>query len=618
MFSVVFLLSGALCASIGLGADCFPTDKIRFGRTYSRAGTKFASKSKQLGEGYKLAIDMINSDGGVICGGKSYDMELLSSNELDDASIAEQTKSQTETLINSGSIDFLLAPYSSGLSGKASEVTGDKGWVIVYSGASSDSLFTSPKNEALPYNAANNDKYGKYNFGLFTRASKYQEAVVQALSDKSVSKICILCRDPNASSFPQKVALGALALAQQAGMTVIGGDVLYHTDGNAESEIQGQLKTCREQGAEAILANTNSEPDAEHYVQAARHAFGPNSPWWPKIMSITVYAAEPLFINRMGEDALHILGPTQWTVDVATRPDNAANGGGSLFGDAKAVAAEYIKRYGSTPSYQAAGAVASVLVFKLAIEAAAAANAGQMLTQAMIGDAILAFDNLPSFWADLNFRDNGLLVTKNDAEKPMFSTQVQLTTTGEIPVVLPIEYASSNLQAEEDSAKFQFEYPSLKFLSQQAGRVRALGETNTELTTCQENAKKFDDDLSKARQEAKADCNIDLAVAETKCNSEIEAARNNSPDLNLKAAKDKLELDLKAARENFEADLKKAKDDCSGSDDSSSSTLMIVFIVLTAILALALTGVLCMERAGEPCCGSKKRFTLGDKTLADP
>merc|ERR1719336_2242542 len=189
-------------------------------------------------------------------------MELLSSNELDDASIATQTKEATQTLINSGNIDFLLAPYSSGLSGQASEVTGEKGWVIVYPGASSDSLFQSPKNEALPYNAATNDKYGKYNFGLFTRASKYQEAVVQALSEKSVSKICILCRDPAASTFPQKVALGALDLATNAGMTVIDDEVKYHSDNNAEIEIQAQLKTCRDAGAEAILANTNSEPDA--------------------------------------------------------------------------------------------------------------------------------------------------------------------------------------------------------------------------------------------------------------------------------------------------------------------------------------------------------------------
>merc|ERR1712241_52955 len=97
-----------------------------------------------------------------------------------------------------------------------------------------------------------------------------------------------------------------------------------------------------------------------------------------------------------------------------------------------------------------------------------------------------------------------------------------------------------------------------------------------------------------------------------KCNSDIEAAKTELPVV--KAARDKLELDLKAAKENFD----KAKNDCSGSDDSSSSTLMIVFIVLTAILALALTGVLCMERAGEPCCGSKKRFTLGENKLADP
>merc|ERR1719336_2138794 len=215
------------------------------------------------------------------------------------------------------------------------------------------------------------------------------------------------------------------------------------------------------------------------------------------------------------------------------------NNGGSLFGDAQAVATEYFTRYGSKPSYQAAGAVASVLVFKLAIEAAAAANAGQAITQAMIGEAILAFNNLPSFWADLNFRADGLLVTKDGDEKPMFSTQVQLTTTGEIPVVLPSVYASDNLQAEEDNAKFQFEYPSLKFLSQQAGRARALGETNSALTTCQDNAKSFEADLSKAKLEAKAECNIDKAVEATKCNTDLEAAKTELPIV--KAAKDKLE-----------------------------------------------------------------------------
>lgn len=545
MFPVVVLIFGTLCASVGLGADCFPTSKIRFGRTYSSDG-KFASKSKQLGEGYKMAIAVINAAGGVKCGDKTYEMELLQANEIDAKSNDVQTTAGTRKLIEDGNIDLLLAPYSSGLSGAASEVTGDKGWVIVYSGASADSLFESAKDTSKPYDPDNNDKYGKYNFGLFTRASKYQEAVVQALTGKDVKKVCILCRDPAASTFPQKVALGALALAKGSGITVVSNDetdVMYHKEGaDAEIEIQAQLQFCRKEGAEAILANTNAEADAEHYVNAARHAFGQNNPWWPKIMSITVYAAEPLFINNMGEDALHILGPTQWTVDAATRPDNAKNNGDSLFGNAKDVAKEYISRYGSTPSYQAAGAIASVLVFKLAIEGAAKANPGVQLTQAMIGDAILAFDNLPSFFADLTFKKNGLLVTKDGAEKPMYTTQIQLTTTGEIPVVLPSQYASSN-EASKNEDKFAFEYPSLKYISQMAGKKRGMDETKADAEACQ----------------------ADLKAAN--------AANENCDD---------------------------------GDDDSTANTLMIIFAVLTGVLLIALLAVLFMERSGEPCCAPKR------------
>lgn len=462
-------------------ADCFETSTIRLGKTYSRDPTKYAAKSKDLDNGYKFAIDAINNDGGISCGGKFYNLEITQ--DQDDASLPANARSLYSNMIDSGNIDFLLAPYSSGVSKAASEATASRGWVIIYPGASADDLFTTPATPGAAYDPVTNDKYGRYNFGLFTPASKYQEAVIDSLVEKSVRKVCILCRDPELSTFPQKVALGALAYAEANGLEIIpdpktNDKIMYHMDADAEMNIQNQMKYCRENGVEAILANTNSQPDGEHYVGAASHAFGQNRPWYPKVLSVTVYAAEQKYVDDMGEAALHIVGPTQWSPDLSSAPDTAANSGGTLFGTAKQFGDDFKAKYNVFPSYQAAGATASVLVLKRGIEEASKANFDQAITQKMVGDAILAFNNEPSFWSILNFQQSGLLANEKGGtgSKPMYATQIQLTTTGEIPVVLPSSYASVNTKAAGGNTKFTFEYPSLQYMSQQAGRQRGMDE----------------------------------------------------------------------------------------------------------------------------------------------
>merc|ERR1719293_433936 len=112
--------------------------------------------------------------------------------------------------------------------------------------------------------------------------------------------------------------------------------------------------------------------------------------------------------------------------------------------------------------------MAAVLTFKLAIERASAANFNAAITQQMVADALYGFNDVPSFWGPLNFLPSGSIADSTGKDKPMYSTQIQLTTTGEIPVVLPRSAASLNTKAPNAGTKFEFEYPSLKYRAQKA------------------------------------------------------------------------------------------------------------------------------------------------------
>jgi len=391
-------------------STCFPgRTKLIFGASLSKSGD-YKPKADHLRKGYKLAIDEINRKyGGLQCGGVRYPLKLKEATE-DDGSTEAIIKRNYKSLSDDADVDFLLGPYSSKLSAAASEIAQNEDQILIHGGASSDALL----------------KFGGKNFLTYTTASKYFVPAMKELQRKGAKKMCIISID---SSFPRAVAEGTVGEAKKLGIT-INDKVKYHTAKDTQ-HIQETLKECMDGGYDAVLASTNKLPDAAAYVLEAKKIN-----YFPKALVITVYGPSPLLTNEVGDDALGVVGPTQWSQHLpGLEQDN-------VFG----TSADYAKIYdksaysskGAPPSYQTAGASAAILSYYYAIKAAAVSNPGVQITQQMIVDALKSL-NQETFWGLLQWNSDGSI------KKPMYATQIRVNAGDEgiFPVIAPISSAST-------------------------------------------------------------------------------------------------------------------------------------------------------------------------------
>merc|ERR1712070_1312083 len=84
---------------------------IVLGSAISLTG-KYSSNGEHTQNGYNLAVERINSMGGVKVGGKTYKFEII---YYDDGSNSGRAAQLAERLIKQDGVEFMLGPYSSGL-----------------------------------------------------------------------------------------------------------------------------------------------------------------------------------------------------------------------------------------------------------------------------------------------------------------------------------------------------------------------------------------------------------------------------------------------------------------------------------------------------------------------
>ena len=113
-------------------------DKIVLGSAISLTG-KYSSNGVHTQNGYNMAVDRINSMGGVKVGGKTYKFEII---YYDDESNPKEQFQLAERLIKQDGVEYMLGPYSSGLTKAIDSVTEKYGVPMVEANGASRSLFT--------------------------------------------------------------------------------------------------------------------------------------------------------------------------------------------------------------------------------------------------------------------------------------------------------------------------------------------------------------------------------------------------------------------------------------------------------------------------------------------
>ena len=173
-------------------------DKIILGSAISLTG-KYSSNGVHTQNGYNMAVDRINSMGGVKVGGKTYKFEII---YYDDESNPKRAAQLAERLISQDGVEFMLGPYSSGLTKAIAPVTEKYGVPMVEANGASRSLFT---------------KGYKYLFAVLAPANLYLDVAIDLAVEKNGGKPVTVAMAFEQDAFSQDVRLGVLEAIERTG-----------------------------------------------------------------------------------------------------------------------------------------------------------------------------------------------------------------------------------------------------------------------------------------------------------------------------------------------------------------------------------------------------------------
>ena len=369
---------------------------ITLGSAISLTG-KYATNGVHAQNGYELAVKQINESGGVMVGGKSYQLDII---YYDDESTPARGAQLAERLIQQDGIKFMLGPYSSGLTKAIAPVTEKYKIPMVEAEGASRSLFTQGY---------------RYLFAVLSTSEQYLASTIALAAElaekngKKPSEIRIAAAFEN-DPFSLDIRAGVFEDAEKYGMQIVIDDKLPR-DLNDMSATLTKVKALK---PDMLVVSGHSKGAATAARQIKELKIDT-----PMIAMTHCEAAK--IIDNFGPSVNGFLCPTQWAETL------------SYEGDYFGTAAEYdtlfkasFEGYKNVP-YQSAQASAAVLVWKEAFE-----RANSFDTDAL-RDALAATD-MKTFYGNIKFSDAG-----NNIAKPMVLRQIQ---GGKLNVVAPSEWAS--------------------------------------------------------------------------------------------------------------------------------------------------------------------------------
>ena len=365
---------------------------IRIGAALSETG-KFSVEGRDSRLGYDTWVKWVNEEyGGIEIDGRRYAAEII---YYDDESDADTAANLVQKLIDEDEVDFLLGPYSSGLTTGASAIAEARNVIMVEGNGTSDTMF---------------ERGFRNLFLVATIASDYTKSGIELLAAQGARTAVIAHED---TSFPTAVANGAIRHLEAAGIEVLAVET-YPKD---VQDISGIMTKFRDLDPDVFVGGGHYN-DAVLFINSSKElGFSPDG------MLITVGPSNPKLVEELGEDAEGVLGPTQWEPVMSYE--------GPYFGSASDFAAYYESLWGEPPVYQAASATASALALHLAIEAAGTTDTDS------VREALYSMQ-ADTFYGPISFDQRGV-----NTAKPMGTIQVQ---DGEILVVAPDAAAVADLR----------------------------------------------------------------------------------------------------------------------------------------------------------------------------
>ncbi len=373
--------------------------EILFGCSISESGC-YISEGQRVMEGYNLWVEKVNNEGGLKVGDKRYPARII---YYDDESNKEKVRENIVRLINEDKVDFLLGPYSSGLTLAASEIAEQYGKILVETCGASEVIFS---------------KNTRCTFAALTSASWYTREFFIMMSQKSSEKLtyAVLAFTSKDKLFPKSVAKGARIWGGKVGFQ----EIYYKVIDTSSENWINFIEELSEKSPD-IIVFTGHYQDAVLLVEMLHK----KEDYRPKAVVMTLGPTQINFVKDLGQKAEYMTGISQWSSNAGYK--------GPFFGSSQEYAKIFEKRYGRHPTYQNAQATTGCLIYQLAIEQCSTLDAQQVLEN-------IRNLNIELFYGKIRFDKRGLNIGH-----PMVLVQIQ---NGKQRLVWP-----------ENATEYAFIYP---------------------------------------------------------------------------------------------------------------------------------------------------------------
>jgi len=369
---------------------------IVLGAAVSLTG-KYSTNGKHTQNGYNLAVERINSKGGVKVGGKSYKFEII---YYDDESNSKRAAQLAERLIKQDGIKYMLGPYSSGLTKAMAPVTEENKIPMVEANGASRSLFT---------------KGYKYLFAVLSPANQYLEVAIDLAVEKNGGKPVKIAMAFEQDAFSQDVRLGIVDAAKRTGSKIIIDDKLP----KELNDMAATLAKVKATKPDVLVVSGHSKGALTAIRQIAEMKVD------VPMLAMTHCDASKL-AKQHGKKSEYALCAAQWHKTLSYKD--------KFFGNGKKYDKDFTKEYGYAPPYQSAESSAALLVYKDAFERANSFDTEKLRNA-------LAKTEMQTFYGNIKFGSGG-----QNTAKPMVLFQVRCKgDTCENKVVAPTKWASAKL-----------------------------------------------------------------------------------------------------------------------------------------------------------------------------
>lgn len=396
----------ALCALPTI-ANAQACGEIVLGAALSETG-KYGANGKNTKDGYEFAINKIKADGGVKIGDKCYNFRVI---YYDDESTPARASQLVERLVNQDKVQYMLGPYSSGMTKAILPVTEKYKIPVVQAEGASRSLFTQGY---------------KYQFAVLSTSEQYLGVAVDLAAElgKKAGKkpgdikvAMIFESDP----FSLDVRAGVIEDIKRNGLATVIDDKMPR-DLNDMTAFLTKVKALKPD----VLFVSGHEKGAS----TAGRQIGEMNVNVPMI-GVT-HCESGKLTTAFPKSSEGFLCPTQWseTLSYTDKLFGSAQGYNKAFLDAH-------KDYKVVP-YQTAQASAAMLVYRDAFQRAGS------LDKEKLREALEKTDMM-TFYGPVKFGPTG-----NNPAKPMVLRQIQ---GGKYVVVAPTKYASGKLAHPRTAGK---------------------------------------------------------------------------------------------------------------------------------------------------------------------